>query len=286
MKGESPFIDSLAFKVITNYLSIDTNTSENNDFEIFKIFFDIYIKLKEYYTTNSLSYIYNNISIVKELIYKSANRSRNILKEVYKFNDMTYKHWIFSEFDNREQLLYILEILNEYAMHLYILKHNTLCYMPKLHDIVLYMDKDDKINIIIQMECLKNLRDIKYITDERIESILNKHQYAFNKNENSLHQAFVHYIANIFEELNKKYKFTYYDRNLGNIFYNTNNDIVVLDFDDCGYKAMNYLHDKAGLCKHLDFNNLGRHLSCEICHYDEMMYKYADSTNIQRRNSI
>jgi hypothetical protein len=36
MGGGSPFIDYLAFKIIASRSSIDTNTSENNDFEIFK----------------------------------------------------------------------------------------------------------------------------------------------------------------------------------------------------------------------------------------------------------
>ena len=286
MGKKSPFNDSLAFKIIATYLSPgNTGESENNDLEIFKIYFDTYTKLKEYYTTNYVAHIYSNITHDASTIqYKSRHRSRSILKDVYIFNDMVYKHWVFNEFDNREQLAYILEIINEYSIHLYILKYNTLCCMPKLHDIVLYIDKDDKLNIIIQMEWLKNLQVIKDISDEKIESILNKHQQVFNKN--SLHKTFVHYIKSIFEELNKKYKFTYYDRNCGNVLYNDNNDIVVLDFEDCEYKVVTYLHDKCGICKHVAFKNIASRLSCETCHYEEMMNKYANSTDIKRRNSI
>jgi hypothetical protein len=289
MGKKSPFIyDILFFKIIATCLSrANTSKSVNNDFEIFKIFFDTYTKLKEYYTTNSLAHIYSNFSYDTSTIeYNSSHPCPNISKDVYILNDMVYKHWIFNEFDNRQQFTYIFEIIQEYSMHLYILKHNTLCCMPKLHDIVLYIDKDDKINIIIQMELLKNLHDIRDITDEKIESILNKHQYAFNKNENSLHKTFLHYINNIFEELNKKYKFTYYDRNYKNILYNDNNDIVVLDFDGCQYKGSRDLPVNSGLCRHTDFIDFGlRYLQCETCKYEKLI-KFANPTNIKRRNSI
>ena len=136
------------------------------------------------------------------------------------------------------------------------------------------------------MEYLNNIHNIINISDEKIKLILNKHEYAFNKNENNLRKIFIEYIAYIFEELNKKYKFAYYDRNDSNIYYNDNNDIVVLDFGFSEYKAINYLHDNSGLCKHIDFNNIGGQINCEICHYHEFMHKYANTANIKRRNSI